>query len=193
MEQAIILTRNEDLIFSQVPIKKSLAEFLNAEYSDMQIGSIIEMCPHAISLADLMANMMHNHKSAALMIDYGYDYDKSKMEYLSPTLQAIKNHNFHPVLSDIGYADLTAHVDFFSLRQAAILREIQIFGTVTQGEFLNSLGVQMRLQQLLSNASAEQGIELTQGTERLVSNSQMGELFKVMCLTSPGLGDMAGF
>jgi NADH dehydrogenase [ubiquinone] 1 alpha subcomplex assembly factor 7 len=56
-----------------------------------------------------------------------------------------------------------------------------------QGEFLLALGLEARLQRLLSSARPEQQSSLILGARRLTDPYQMGSLFKAMALTSPGL------
>lgn len=134
---------------------------------------------------------------AALFIDYGYTKTAP-----GDTLQAVKNNAYHDILSDIGMADITAHVNFEACAKAAEEKGGRVFGPVTQGRFLLSLGLAERAQALIKSALDFSG----DGTEnrnrvqdiksavlRLSSPSEMGQLFKVMCVTHDKNLRPAGF
>jgi len=53
---------------------------------------------------------------------------------------------------------------------------------VTQSVFLRNLGIEYRAQALTKNASGQQREDIAKVLARLIGASQMGELFKVMCL-----------
>nr|MBP9753347.1 hypothetical protein [Pseudomonadota bacterium] len=50
----------------------------------------------------------------------------------------------------------------------------------SQKEFLEMMGIEERLNQLLKNANSHQRMNLLSACARLTSSSHMGELFKVM-------------
>ena len=60
------------------------------------------------------------------------------------TLQAVRGHRFAPVLADPGEQDLTAHVDFEALREAAREAGAAVTPVVPQGEWLERLGIGAR-------------------------------------------------
>ena len=126
-----------------------------------------------------LARRIHVQQGAALIIDYGY-----LGEAHHDTLQAVKGHAFHPVLKDPGEADITAHVDFTTLMNLAHAEEVTVHGLTTQGRFLVNLGADLRLEALLRRAHPEQKDALISGVTRLISPQAMGELFKVMAITS---------
>ncbi len=114
---------------------------------------------------------------AALFIDYGY------VEGHGDTLQAVKNHDYVPVLEQVGEADLTAHVDFAALSEGLV---------TTQGEFLRALGISQRAAMLKQKATESQAKDIDEAVGRLTSTDQMGELFKVMAFSSDDI-NLAGF
>ena len=61
---------------------------------------------------------------------------------------------------------------------------LQVWGPLSQSEFLLSIGMEHRLRQLMSSADEEQRAALYLGARRLVDPFQMGSLFKVMAMTS---------
>jgi NADH dehydrogenase [ubiquinone] 1 alpha subcomplex assembly factor 7 len=66
-------------------------------------------------------------------------------------------------------------------------------GPVTQGHFLATLGAELRLAALSARATASQRLALASGVGRLLDPAEMGELFKVLALISPGLSPPVGF
>jgi NADH dehydrogenase [ubiquinone] 1 alpha subcomplex assembly factor 7 len=151
-------------------------------------GTVMEQCPAARLIMRSLAARLKEHGGAALIIDYGYLGDAHR-----DTLQAVKSHSFHPVLRDPGQADITAHVDFQSL--LAIAREGGIYSAPlsTQGEFLVRMGAEKRVEQLLKSATGEQRDAIVSGVERLISSQAMGELFKVMAVSSLPHSELPGF
>jgi SAM-dependent MidA family methyltransferase len=85
-----------------------------------------------------------------LTIDYGYTADK----YYRParnlgTLQCYYQHRRHnnPYVN-IGYQDLTAHVDFTAIQRQGELCNLETIGFTQQGLFLMALGLGDRLNEL---------------------------------------------
>lgn len=142
-------------------------------------GTVIESSPVSREIMRDLARRIHTQNGAALLIDYGYLGDAHQ-----DTLQAVKSHGFHPILSDPGEADITAHVDFSTLMNIAHAEQVAVHGLTTQGRFLASMGVEIRLEALLKRAESDQRDSLISGVTRLISPQAMGELFRVMAITS---------
>ena len=109
------------------------------------------------------------------------------------TLQAVKGHAYAPVLDAPGEADLTAHVDFQALAEAATEQGATAHGPVTQGTWLRRLGVEMRTAKLMQEATPEQAKLLGAGCDRLIRADGMGTLFKTLGLAAPNLSVLPGF
>ena len=162
---------------------------------------LLELSPPSMTLWDNLIDRIEKHSGAAIAIDYGEEGP------LGNTLEAIKDHKFVHVLDTPGEADLSAYVDFGSLRQ--IVEEkpqtgVKCFGPVTQQQLLLSLGLIPRLEKLVDNASSEaQADGLVKGCERLVGESAgdaakgeppgMGIRYKALCMVSRGLAKPVGF
>ena len=151
-------------------------------------GTVMEQSPTSRTAMRHLAQHLVAHGGAALVIDYGYLGDAHH-----DTLQALKAHAFHPVLSNPGEADITAHVDFETLRAIARDAGANVQGPANQGEFLIRLGAQLRLEMLLKQATPEQRDPLISGLQRLISPQSMGELFKVMAVTADARLETPGF
>lgn len=89
----------------------------------------------------------------------------------------------HDPLLEPGSADLTADVDFNLLKSVATMDNKTIaFGPVLQSEFLNRMGITVRLEQLLQHASAEQEKALKFAVEMMTDHDKMGKKFKLLSL-----------
>lgn len=152
-----------------------------------QPTTITETCEPAQTVMATLAKHIAKHAGSAIVIDYGYAEGKGD------TLQAVKDHAFHPVLETPGEADLTAHVDFAALAEAARKAGAAAHGPVPQGRFLMQIGAGVRVQKLCATATAEQGAALIAGLDRLASPEQMGDLFKVLAVVPKGRPAPEGF
>jgi SAM-dependent MidA family methyltransferase len=126
---------------------------------------------------------------AALIIDYGHVRSD-----VGDTFQAIARHSFADPLKTPGLADITAHVDFDALSRATEAVGARAHGPVTQGDFLQRLGVETRALTLMQKASHEVAEDIASGLKRLIGGGRggMGELFKVLGISDPGIPTLAG-
>ncbi len=145
-------------------------------------GAILETCEAACSMVASLARRLQKSGGAAVFIDYGPAHSG-----LGDSLQALKAHRYHPVLNDPGDADLTAHVDFETLRDEATACGLKAFGPVPQGEWLHALGISQRAERLAQTASPKQREALQAAYHRLTHPDQMGHLFKALIVTSSSL------
>lgn len=152
-------------------------------------GDVLEWPSAGITLAQGLARRLVQQTGAALIIDYGY-WGPS----FGDTLQALKHHAYADPLVEPGEADLTAHVDFHALAQAASAEKARIHGMTTQGDFLESLGIGTRASALKQRATTSQAEAIDRALERLTAREAkgMGELFKVLALSHPGLEAVPG-
>ncbi len=151
-------------------------------------GSIFELCQSGVSLVTSISESIAKFGGAALFIDYGHSQSA-----IGDTLQAVKDHQYHDVLLDPGDADITAHVDFERLAEAARAAGAFSYGTITQREFLGPLGIQHRAKQLIKAASTRQKSEVISATNRLIGEDEMGTLFKVLAIAHPDQPVPEGF
>ena len=119
---------------------------------------------------------------AFLIIDYGFP----RHEYYHPerttgTLMCHYQHLAHTnPLIHLGEQDITAHVDFTHVAEAAFAAGFHVAGYTNQAAFLLANG----LLDLLSMIDEEpQRINSQQAVKQLLQPSEMGELFKVIALT----------
>lgn len=119
---------------------------------------------------------------AALIMDYG-----TQSTIPINSLRGIQNHKTVPPLSAPGQVDVSADVDFTSLAEAAIEGSdgVEVHGPVEQGDFLNVMGIEARMEQLLRKVSDEERQKTIEtGWKRLVEKSggSMGQIYKVMAI-----------
>jgi NADH dehydrogenase [ubiquinone] 1 alpha subcomplex assembly factor 7 len=150
-------------------------------------GENAEISPASLEIVAKIAGRLRQFAGAALVIDYG-----PAASALGASLQAVKDHRFHNPLQDIGNADLTAHVDFAALADAARLQAARVFGPATQRDFLLALGIEARAAQLQAAADETLRAEIAAARDRLIGEAEMGILFKVLALASPSVDQLAG-
>ncbi len=148
----------------------------------------MELCPAAMSATGTIAAHISKFSGAALIIDYGYDKSAT-----GDTFQAMKDHHYSDPLENIGTSDLTAHVNFEMVGQAAQQKGVVIHGPVAQGTFLMSIGMGERAMGLSQKATTKEKEHILSCLMRLTSPDQMGELFRVLALTSKEQTKVAGF
>ena len=151
-------------------------------------GEVFELCEDGMKLGADIAQRFLTDPGRALIIDYGRTHSGT-----GETLQAVRRHQFWPVLASPGNADITAHVDFDALKTTVIENGAGAHGPVPQGVFLERLGLAARLERLCAGKSPKQQAEIHAGAHRLAAPSQMGEIFKAFCISSPSLPAPPGF
>lgn len=146
---------------------------LETRLGDTKTGDLIETSAAAKAIAEEIGQRIEDRGGAALIIDYG-DWVS-----LGDTLQALKAHEKLDPLVDPGQADLTAHVDFAEIAEAANCKATRL---TPQGIFLERLGITARAQSLSKNLSGSALETHVQAHRRLTHPTEMGDLFKVLGL-----------
>ena len=148
---------------------------------DAPAGSVLEQSPAQEALGAEIGARIAADGGAALLIDYGRDQPG-----FGDTLQALRRHVKESPLASPGAADLTVHADFPAVLAAAAREGAATAPILTQGEFLVRLGIGARAEALTA-ARPDRSEVIERQLERLVSPDQMGELFKAVCIHTPGL------
>ena len=130
----------------------------------------------------------------ALFIDYGFP----EREYYHPqrsmgTLRCHYRHRFHgdPFFMP-GLQDITAHVDFTAMGAAAESAGAEVLGFTTQAYFLISSGLAVLVSGGDPNMTLSR-LKATSAVHRLISPSEMGELFKVLAIGKGIESPLIGF
>ncbi|XP_003743378.2 protein arginine methyltransferase NDUFAF7, mitochondrial [Galendromus occidentalis] len=136
----------------------------------------LEICPQAGVFVEHLAERLEESGGVSLIVDYGHMGEKED------TFRAFKNHQLHDPLSLPGSADLTADVDFEYLRRC-VEGKAYTFGPVSQGKYLTSMGIGVRLRKLLEvTRDRKEAENLLSAYDMLVSPQKMGERFKFFAM-----------
>jgi SAM-dependent MidA family methyltransferase len=129
-----------------------------------------------------------------LVIDYGFP----RREFYHPqrrtgTLMCHHRHRAHAdPFGHPGDEDITAHVDFSALAEAAHEAGARVLGYATQAQFLVNCGIT----DVLEQANAENALHyapIASQAQKLLSPAEMGELFKVLAVGRGKTPPLAGF
>ena len=150
-------------------------------------GEIVETSPARDEAVAAIAQSLVANGGVALIVDYGHAKSGP-----GDTLQAVRGHRFAAVLAAPGEQDLTSHVDFEAFARPARDAGASVTSLVSQGEWLNALGIGQRAAALAS-ANPERADELAAAVQRLAGGDQMGDLFKVIAIHSPEWPAPLGF
>jgi len=156
-------------------------------FDDAPVGSVLETAPAAVAMLRALASRLDRQGGVALLFDYGYAGPA-----IGDTLQAVRGHAFANPYDAPGEQDLTAHVDFGTLAEAARAEGMQVAGPIEQGAFLVTLGIDGRAAQL-ARAAPDRAEAIAADRRRLVDPEMMGALFKVMAFAPAGGAMPAGF
>ena len=89
----------------------------------------------------------------------------------------------------LGVQDITAHVDFTTVAEAAVEAGFEILGFTTQASFL----IENNIVDLLQFNTKKEQLEVNHQLQQLIAPSEMGELFKVMGLGKNVEVELKGF
>ncbi|MBA4176930.1 MAG: hypothetical protein C0505_10290 [Leptothrix sp. (in: Bacteria)] len=148
-------------------------------------GTVTEIHPQAEAFVRTLATRLQC--GAAFFVDYGFP----EAEYYHPqrsggTLMCHRAHlaDADP-LADVGDKDITAHVNFSAIALAAQDAGMDVLGYTSQARFLLNCG----LADLLQHADLRQRA----AAHKLITEHEMGELFKVLALGRAVTLDPLGF
>ena len=141
--------------------------------------SFIEYSPQSTEYLKIINNKIRYNKGGILIIDYAY-IDKN----MKNTLQAVSKHKHCDVLEGFGNSDITYNLNFNLINR--IVKELSSLTSMstTQGEFLKKLGILERAEILSKKMLFSEKADIYFRIKRLIDKNQMGELFKVMLITT---------
>jgi NADH dehydrogenase [ubiquinone] 1 alpha subcomplex assembly factor 7 len=186
----ILVVANE--FFDALPVRQWVGEeerkvaFNGDRFTFTLEGPIREDSPQRDAYAWEIGAQLDVRGGVAIIIDYGH----SSGEH-GETLQAVKGHAYAYPLSSPGEQDLTAHVDFSALAAASRVGEVKASRVISQGTWLETLGIGARAMALAAKNPADTE-RISVARRRLCDEGEMGRLFKVIALTGKGWPDVAG-
>lgn len=144
-------------------------------------GAVFETSPAREAWISALAMRLTEQGGAALIIDYGHGHPG-----FGDTFQAMRGHGFVDALAQPGTADLTSHVDFAALGEAARIAGANVSKIATQGDFLLAMGLLERAGRLGAGLPRTEQDRISGEVARLAAPDAMGTLFKVLALAGSG-------
>lgn len=127
-------------------------------------------------------------KGAVLLFDYGFPqreyYHEQRHE--GSLMCHFRHHAHSEALLFPGLQDVTAHVDFTAMADAALAGGLDVMGYTSQAHFLMNCGIAQQLERLAptqdDDVATAQWAHTIGAAQKLLSEAEMGELFKVLAL-----------
>ncbi len=157
----------------------ALASLAELDALDLPPGYLTETHEAARAFTGTVCTMLG--RGAAFFLDYGFPL----REYCHPqraegTLMCHYRHRAHgdPFVWP-GLQDITAHVEFSGIHAAGVAAGAELLGYTSQGRFLLNAGITEVLSEL-DPADVARFLPAANAVQKLISESEMGELFKVI-------------
>ena len=175
----------EQFVFADRQVDQALCAHI-PDVADLPEGYLTEVHPRQEGFVRLLGDMLQAGEGGmAVLIDYGFP----AREYYLPqrssgTLMCHYRHHAHgdPFLH-VGLQDITAHVDFTGLARTGLEHGLEVAGYMSQAAFLLSAGLPHWLEKSRPEDAAL-WLPLANAVQKLTSPAEMGELFKVLLLSS---------
>jgi SAM-dependent MidA family methyltransferase len=181
LEEQCVVCDGQQLHLDWRPAARSLQEAVASLALQLPPGHVSEinlrLRPWIGELGRLLA------RGVALLVDYGYE----RRDYYSPDRSSgtlfchYRHHGNTDPLYLPGMQDITAHVDFTAVAEAADSAGLRVAGYTSQAAFLLGCGIEQMLEGMAGEQDAE-WFALVEGFKRLVLPTEMGERFRVMAL-----------
>ncbi len=165
----------------QSPLGPADIELIPPPLRQSPVDTLLEVRP---AIDELFSHLQMRAKTApvlALFIDYG-----PKQSEPGDTVQAICAHQKVDPLTQPGQVDITARVDFAALSRAATAADLIPTEIYTQGQWLQQLGLMERAAALCTHGKEDRA-KIARQIHRLTDPSEMGDLFKVMAVSSASI------
>jgi SAM-dependent MidA family methyltransferase len=159
---------------------------------NLESGYVTEINLAARSFIRSLGAMLE--RGVILLIDYGFP----AREYYHPQRGAgtlmchYRQHAHDDPLCLVGLQDITAHVDFSAIAEAATQSGFELSGYANQAQFLINCGITDVLAATPADNAAAY-LPLAAQAQKLMSPAEMGELFKVIALSRHFPEPLRGF
>ena len=177
-ERHVKFTHNKKLEFLDIPFDMQKFE-QKIKFKISYKQKFIEYSPLATRYLKAIINKIKLNNGGILIIDYAYLEKEMKN-----TLQAVSRHQYCDVLKNFGNSDITYNLSFNLINK--IIKQLGQCSSLstTQKEFLTKLGILERAEILSKNMPFSKKADIYYRIKRLIDESQMGDLFKVMFITN---------
>ncbi|KWF88342.1 hypothetical protein WL93_15935 [Burkholderia diffusa] len=149
---------------------------------DVDDGYVTETHEAALAFTRTVCTMLG--RGAVLLVDYGFPAH----EYYHPqrdrgTLMCHYRHHAHDdAFLYPGLQDITAHVEFTGIYDAGVATGADLLGYTSQARFLLNAGITDALA-AIDPSDIHQFLPAANAVQKLISEAEMGELFKVIAFS----------
>ena len=177
-ERHVEFTHNKKLEYLDVPFNMPKFE-KEIEFKISYKQKFIEYSPLTTKYLKTIIKKIRINNGGILIIDYGYLEKEMKN-----TLQAVSKHKYCNVLKGFRNSDITHNLSFNLINK--IVKKLGPCSSLstTQKKFLTKLGILDRAEILSKNMLFSEKADIYFRIKRLIDESQMGNLFKVMFITN---------
>ena len=182
-------TLDKDLKIKQVLKKASISDIKKIKsYKSLKKQKFIEFPMLGFKELKKISKKISKLQGCILLIDYGYLKPNNQN-----TLQSVMSHKKNNLLSNLGKADITAHINFTLLREFFSRNNLKTKRLITQKQFLENMGIIERAKIIAKKMKFTEQSDLYFRIERLLNPKYMGELFKVILAYKSHNNNFAGF
>jgi SAM-dependent MidA family methyltransferase len=181
-ERARVAWRDEKFVFTWQPLLTgALLDAAKLRVPPIE-GYISEINLEAEALVATLAERLDKKRSSAIcFVDYGFPRREFYMlERTRGTLACHYRHRVHfdPLILP-GVQDITSHIDFTAMAEAAVDGGAQVICYATQAKLLLHAGILQQLE-AITFTDEKKRIATASAVQKLLSPAEMGELFKVL-------------
>jgi SAM-dependent MidA family methyltransferase len=172
----------DDKPLSDDPLVATIDTAIDAVNDEPFAEYVTETHEAALAFTKTVCTMLT--RGAAFFIDYGFPrHEFYHAQRAGGTLMCHYRHRAHadPFLYP-GLQDITAHVEFTGIAEAGVDGGADLFGFTSQARFLMNAGITDVLTDI-DPADARRYLPAANAVQKLLSESEMGELFKVIAFS----------
>jgi len=177
-ERYVSFANDKKLTYLDIPFDmKKFEKKIKFKISYKQ--TFIEYSPLATKYLKTIINKIKLNNGGILIIDYAYLEKEMKN-----TLQAVSKHKYCDILKDFRNSDITYNLNFNLINK--IIKKLGpcLSLSTSQKKFLTKLGIIERAEILSKNIPFSKKADIYFRIKRLIDETQMGHLFKVMFITN---------
>ena len=177
-ERYVNFTRHKKLEYLDIPFDMQKFE-KKIKFNISYKQTFIEYSPLANKYLKTILNKIKLNNGGILIIDYAY-FEKQ----MKNTLQAVSKHKYCDVLKNFRNSDITYNLNLNLIN--LIINKLGSCSSIstTQKKFLTKLGIFDRAEILAKKKPFSEKADIYFRIKRLIDDSQMGHLFKVMFVTN---------
>ncbi len=181
LERGVTLDARHAFVFGDRPVGAAGLPPVLATL-DVDDGYVTETHEAALAFTRTVCTMLA--RGAVLLVDYGFPAH----EYYHPqrdrgTLMCHYRHHAHDdAFLYPGLQDITAHVEFTGIYDAGVGTGADLLGYTSQARFLLNAGITDALA-AIDPSDIHQFLPAANAVQKLISEAEMGELFKVIAFS----------